>query len=367
MSDTRIVAVDIRPFDVPLFAPFGVATGAQVVARNVLVTVTLASGTQGFGEGAPFPAVTGETQEHCVAALETAKDAVLGEDAGNWRHLAARIRSRTGPHSSGRCALETAILDAFTKACSMSLVAFFGGRSHELVTDMTITTGSIKEAEKAANDIQQRGIRAIKLKIGSQDLDLEIERISRVRKVAPGSPLILDGNCAYDARTALRLLDLVKRRSIEIVLFEQPVGKDDLEGMKKVATEGEVPVAADESVESAEDALTIVRRGIAQVINIKLMKSGIAESLDIAAIARASGTRLMIGGMIETRLAMGMSACFAAGQGGFDFIDLDTPLFLAQDPFEGGYELTGDRIDLRPVKAGHGLAPRANFFAKSLR
>jgi L-alanine-DL-glutamate epimerase-like enolase superfamily enzyme len=65
----------------------------------------------------------------------------------------------------------------------------------------------------------------------------------------------------------------------------------------------------------------------------------------------------MIGGMVETRLAMGTSASFAAGLGGFAFVDLDTPLFLAEDPFEGGYAQDGERLDLRPIARGHGCTP----------
>ena len=88
------------------------------------------------------------------------------------------------------------------------------------------------------------------------------------------------------------------------------------------------------------------------------MKTGIAESLDIAAIARAAGLGLMIGGMVESMLAMTTSACFAAGLGGFAFVDLDTPMFLAENPFDGGYAQTGPRLDLGAITGGHGVSPR---------
>jgi L-alanine-DL-glutamate epimerase-like enolase superfamily enzyme len=83
-----------------------------------------------------------------------------------------------------------------------------------------------------------------------------------------------------------------------------------------------------------------VQERAANVINIKLMKSGVVEALEIAAIARAAGLGLMIGGMVESILAMTMSAHFAAGLGGFRFVDLDTPLFLATNPFPGWFSLT---------------------------
>lgn len=363
MSALEIVRIDVRPFDVELIAPFGVATGAQDVARNVLVTVALSDGSIGHGEAAPFPAINGETQEHAVSAVLHAREVLLGADAAAFRGLALRLRGRTEPSSSARCALETALLDALLRSKRISMLDYFGGVQDHVTTDMTITTGSVKEAEKAAQDILGRGIRAIKLKIGSPDLDYEVERIARVRKIAPDSPLIVDGNCGYDARAALKLLEDLERRKLAIQLFEQPTPKHDLEALKKVADNGDVPVAADESVQSAADALTIIRRGAAQVINIKLMKCGIVEAFDIAAIARTSGTRLMIGGMVETRLAMTTSACFAAGLGGFEFVDLDTPMFLKRDPFCGGFEQTGDRLALRSIAAGHGVEPIAAEFA----
>ncbi len=99
--------------------------------------------------------------------------------------------------------------------------------------------------------------------------------------------------------------------------------------------------------------------GAAQVVNIKLMKSGVAAALDLAAAARAHGLGLMIGGNVESRLAMTTSACFAAGLGGFTFADLDTPLFLADDPFAGGMQYGGERILLAKITAGHGLRLRA--------
>ncbi|HVY45875.1 MAG TPA: enolase C-terminal domain-like protein, partial [Minicystis sp.] len=142
-----------------------------------------------------------------------------------------------------------------------------------------------------------------------------------------------------------------------------PGGDDD--ALAEVARGAGVPVAADESVTRAADVARLAARGAASVVNVKLMKSGVAEALAIAATARAHGMGLMIGGMVETRLAMGMSACFAAGLGGFSFVDLDTPLFLTFDPFEGGYAQRGPVLDLAGVDAGHGARPRAGHIACS--
>ena len=93
---------------------------------------------------------------------------------------------------------------------------------------------------------------------------------------------------------------------------------------------------------------------LAQVINIKLSKCGVVQAMDIAAIARSNGIGLMIGAMVETRLALGFGAHFAAGLGGFDWIDLDTALLLSDDPVLGGYIATGPHYQLDVGSYGHG-------------
>jgi L-alanine-DL-glutamate epimerase-like enolase superfamily enzyme len=131
-----------------------------------------------------------------------------------------------------------------------------------------------------------------------------------------------------------------------------------LAGARALAAESGWLVAADESVTCAADARRVVAERAAQVINIKLMKAGVAEALEIATVARAAGLALMIGGNIESILAMTVSACFAAGQGGFRFADLDTPFFLASNPFDGGYAVDGGQLSVAHITAGHGVTPR---------
>ncbi len=357
-APTTIRSLSVESLDIPLFAPFGISGGAQDVARSLLVTIELADGTLGYGEAAPFPAFNGETQASARAALELARPAVEGADVREWRPLSSTLRERIGTAGSARCAIETAILDALTKRAQMPLYAFFGGAGSSLETDMTITTGSVEQASTAALEILARGITAIKVKIGSGDLPLDLARLVAIHTVAPDSPLILDGNGGMSADEALELMGALSIQGIHPALLEQPVPGDDWAGMGQLARWGGAPLAADETASSAAHVLRIVYEQAAQVVNIKLMKAGVVEALDIAAICRAAQLRLMIGGMVESILAMTMSAHFAAGQGGFSFVDLDTPMFMAENPFEGGFRQTGARLDLRHITAGHGVRPR---------
>jgi L-alanine-DL-glutamate epimerase-like enolase superfamily enzyme len=357
-APTTIRSLSAAPLDISLHTPFGIAGGSADVARNLIVTVELADGTLGYGEAAPFPPFNGETQAMAESAVAAARSTVEGADAREWRRIAQGLRASVGQVGSARCAIETAVLDALTRRSHMPLWAFFGGATTTLETDMTVTTGNAAQAEADARAILARGIQTIKVKIGSGDLALDLERVAAIHSAAPDSPIILDGNCGYSADGALQLLALLHERGIMPALVEQPVPKDDLAGMAQVLQWGGAPVAADESAASAADVVKLASRAAASVINIKLMKCGIAEALDIAAVARSANMGLMIGGMVESILAMTVSACFAAGQGGFAFVDLDTPLFMADSPLVGGMRYDGARIELAQIEAGHAVSPR---------
>jgi L-alanine-DL-glutamate epimerase-like enolase superfamily enzyme len=356
---TTIRTLSATPLNIPLLEPFGIAGGAQEVAQNVLVMVELADGTRGYGEAAPFAAFNGETQDMALAAVAAARGNIEGADAREWRRLADVLRGAIGQCGSARCAIETAILDATARYAKMPLWAFFGGVGTSLETDMTIPLGDIEHAKRAAKDICARGIRTIKIKIGSGDLSLDIDRIIAIHTTVPTSPLILDGNGGLSADDALQVLAVLDSHNIEPVLFEQPVRKDDWDGLRQIAQWGGVPVAADETVATSADALRLAQERAAQVVNIKLMKSGVVEALDIAALCRAARLRLMIGGMVESILAMTVSACFAAGLGGFHYVDLDMPMFMAENPFDGGFVQAGSLLALDHIEAGHGVRPKS--------
>ena len=358
---TCIRNFDFRPLDIPLYAPFGISGGAQAVANNVLVSLELDDGTTGYGEAAPLPPYNGETQAGTLVVLEQARGWLVGHAAADWRALAEEFRGRGGAGcGAAQGAFEMALLVALARRDGVPLWKVFGGAGTTLETDMTVTTGSPAEAAAAARDIRARRIRMIKVKVGGPGgPDYDLARLTAIHEVAPAAPLILDGNAGLSRADASALVRGLRARGITPALLEQWLAKDDLAGMHALGDESGWPVAADESVCSAHDVARIAQARAAQFVNIKLMKAGIGAALDIVAVARREGLGLMIGGNVESILAMTVSACFAAGQGGFTYADLDTPLFLAANPFDGGYALDGGIISVAHISSGHGVVPRA--------
>jgi L-alanine-DL-glutamate epimerase-like enolase superfamily enzyme len=351
---TSITRVDTEIIELELTEPFGISGGSQEKARIALVQVTLEDGTRGTGEAAPLPAYNGERLEDALAAIEAATPGLVGANAGAWRQRALELGGPCAVSPSARCAIETALCDALARRAGVSLYEWFGGCAPaELVSDVTIPIVAPSAARDAAGRWWARGFRSLKVKIGGGS-GSDLERVLAVHEGAPRARLVLDANGGLKAQQAVELVEALERAGVELALFEQPVAAADWDGLVRVGARARVGL--DESVVTARDALEAVRRlGPPHVINVKLMKSGIAEALGIVAVARAGGMSLMIGGMLESSLAMSASACFAAGLGGFEFVDLDTPLFLLGSPLRGGFELRADVIDVSVIRHGHGV------------
>lgn len=320
-----------------LTEPFGIATGAQHVAANVLVQLTLSDGTVGLGEAAPFPAVNGETQSAVLSALSAASSSLAGLDALRFRPAVVIAEHALRGTPTALAAFEGALLDAICRRAGISLWSFFGGAQRELVSDITIPTGSAEHAGNAAKRAMSEGFETLKVKVGGVPFDHDRARMNAILEAAPNARLVLDANASLSAEAALELLDSLGHARGQVALFEQPTAKADLDGLRRVREHGAVPVAADESACSAADVVTLIRAQAVDVINVKTMKCGLLEAMDMIAVARAAGLGLMIGGMVESKLSMTVSACLAAGQGGFSFVDLDTPWFLKDAPFSGGW------------------------------
>ncbi len=357
MSRTTIRSVSVEPLNIPLLEPFTIATGSVSEAQNVLITITLNDGSTGYGECAPFTPSTGETQETALAAARGCAALIEGRDAAHWRTLSKLIHSVYFSQATARAGIEMALLDALTRSYGIPLYIFFGGASASVETDMSIPLVTPEHGYELAKDIVARGITRIKIKVGSNIRD-DVARVAAIREAAPGLGLTLDANQGYTANEALLCLEALNDHDIRPLLLEQPVHKEDHEGLRYVTQHTTIPVAADESAYSAANVARLIEIKAINVVNIKLMKSGFVEALDIAAVCRANHIGLMIGAMMESRLATSAAAHFVAGLGGFRFIDLDTPMLLADDPFTGGYVQRGGVYDLTGVERGLGVERR---------
>ncbi len=345
-----IASVDVRAVDVELSDPFVISRGAVSTAALAYVRVKLADGTEGFGEIAPFTALTGETRARSIAAAKELAAMLVGCSSADWESLGVIMHGVAPGEPAARCGLECAMVDALARARGETLFDHWralGGtpalREHE--TDITLPILEESRIDELAAQWYARGFRIFKMKVGS-DVDKDVQRVERLAKNHSDVNFILDANQGFDLKGAREMLRLIAPLSRRVLLLEQPVARGDLDAMASLCADNTVRIAADESVFSLDDARRVIDKRAAHCINLKIMKTGLADTIAVARAAKAAGLTLMIGGMMESRLAMSFSFSLVLATGWITHLDLDTPLLMAHDPLEGGYAYHGPLLTL---------------------
>ena len=344
MNSFSVKKVEAWPVALPLKASFVVATGAMDVAKNIFVRVTLQDGTVGYGEVAPFPDISSEDQTACLAAFPAAAQVLLGQPATQFRRMSKQLLDVTQSFPSLRCGLETALLDALCRAIGIPLWGLWGGAEVRIrETDVTLPIGATDAVVATALGWYQKGFQILKMKVG-QDVEEDIRRVEAVAAVCHQASFVIDANQGYTFEQARAFMLAMQQLRIPVKIFEQPIHRGHIEEMAMLKNQGAIPLAADESLRSIEDARQLIEQKAVDMFNVKITKCGVMESVSIVELAQASGVHLMIGGMVESRVAMGCSWSMVLGLGGFEIVDLDMPLLLSVDPIQGGYEYVGSSL-----------------------
>ena len=332
--------------------PFRISLETMSEYGGVLIRIRLANGTAAWGEAAPFPSLTGETWQTALAILERLKPHVIGQDLSQYGFILDEIDGMIPGNTSAKAALDIAMHDALAKHANLPLNALLGKNVDQLETTQTIGLEGLEETVKQATALYEQDVTRIKIKIGGQP-EADVKRIGAVReKFGDSFGLTVDANQGYTVRQAIQTLKKLER--YEIDFCEQPVHYRDLEGLTQVRRNSAIPIMADESVHSPRDALEVVRRNAADMMNIKLMKSGgIRGASKIAAIAEAAGLPCMVGCMVETKVATTAGCHFATSHGIVKYADLDGFTSLKVDPVRGGVGLKGS---VERLVDGPGLA-----------
>src|SRR5262249_38468530 len=252
---STIISASARPVDIVLTEPFAIAGGAPSKAEVVFVRIELADGTIGYGEAAPFEAVSGENQASTLRALSSVLASLQGPDSRQWRLLSRSLTQQLGRASAALCGVEQAIIDALARHLRLPLVDFFGGSAGSLRTDITITAGDVPHAVDAVNRAMAAGFCTVKVKVGATHWAEDVERLRAIHQTAPALRLIADANEGYSYVQARAFLRRLASEGVPLHLFEQPTAADRPEELRALQEECGIPVCADEAVRSPTDAL----------------------------------------------------------------------------------------------------------------
>ncbi|MFT4093708.1 MAG: dipeptide epimerase [Niabella sp.] len=313
--------VSYYPFSLKFRHPFTISKGTKT-HQPTLVTELELWGIKGYGEA---PAITyyDITVEKMIADLEAKKTMIekfaFTEPERFWHFLHHLLPQN--PFLV--CALDMAAWDIFGKLSQKPLYQlWWGDVSKNPVTDYTIGIDSI---EKMLQKVEEKPWPIYKIKVGTAH-DIEIVKAIREKTDAT---LRVDANAGWDLDTALQLIPRLKDLGVEFV--EQPLAKDNWEGMKILYNASPLPLYADESCVFESDVQKCA--GYFHGINIKLTKcSGITPALEMIKNARKLELQVMVGSMNESTIG---SAAIAHLLPFIDHVDMDGPLLLQEDVATG--------------------------------
>ena len=334
----RITRVRLGRISVPLRVPFKTALRSVDSVEDVVVEVHTDAGTIGYGEAPPTGVITGDTTGAIVGAVQDhIGRAILDRDVDDLEDLLQRVQRSIVHNTSAKAAVDMALWDLYGQLHHIPVYKLLGGARKCIVTDITISVNPPEEMARDARDAIGRGYDCLKVKVGANPA-LDVERLSAVRRAVGDDVCIrIDANQAWRPREAVRILNAMQEKGLAIEFVEQPVKAQDIDGLRYVTEHSDVPVLADESVFSPEDALRIMQTRSADLINIKLMKcGGLTNALKIASAAEVYGVECMIGCMLEAKISVNAAVELACAKRIITKVDLDGPVLCSEDPILGG-------------------------------
>lgn len=342
----KISRIEVGEVRIPLVTPFKTALRTVDSVNDLIVRVTADDGRTGFGEAPPTAVITGDTKGSVRCAIEEfIAPSLIGMEIENLDGIMERLHGCILKNTSAKAAVDMAVYDLYAQSLDRPLYQVLGGRRSEIETDLTVSVNSAEEMVRDSLRAIEQGFRVLKIKVG-KDGEGDVARMEAIRRaVGPAIRLRVDANQGWSAKQAVRIIRAMEDKGLDIDLVEQPVKAHDFAGMQYVTARVATPILADESVFSAEDAIRLIEGRAADLINIKLMKTGgIYGALRICAIAEAFGVECMIGCMLESKIAVSAAAHLAAAKGIITRADLDGPSLCSTDPYEGGPAYEGPWI-----------------------
>ena len=343
----KITDVRLGMVRVPLKTPFKTALRTVEAVEDIIVSIHTDTGHVGYGEAAATAVITGDTHGSIVEAIgKVIAPRLVGEDVANLNRIVRLVQTALERNTSAKAAVEIALYDLWAQLYETPLYRMLGGGEPVITTDITISVDHIDKMVADSLSAVDRGFESLKIKVG-KDIGLDIERVKAIHAAVEGRALLrLDANQGWTAKQAVHAMHALEDAGVHLELLEQPVRAQDLAGLKYVTDRVHTPVMADESVFGPIEVIELIEQRAADIINIKLMKTGgISNAVRIADIAAVYGVECMIGCMIETSISVAAAVHLAIAKAGvITKVDLDGPSLCAFDPVDGGVTFNESEI-----------------------
>jgi muconate cycloisomerase len=319
----RIASVELHRLRIPFKQAFAHAAGSRSENELVLVALRDEVGTVGWGEIVPRPYVTGESMgdvlaEHAPALARAlaGRAFAAGQDAIEWIVRAAERNVATATLGG----FDLALLDLAGKRFGFSLAAALGGIRHDALPAGVVIGFEVATAQLPRHCAMLRfsGRRHVKVKVG---LDDDRERLQTIAHALPGIRLRLDANMAWTADLAITRLRALADLPVDSI--EQPVAKQDLEGLRAIREATGMRVMADESVCTLDDLERAISARAIDLVHVRVGKMGGAlATARLCDRARTAGIGLQLGTMVgETGVLSRAAELLGRCVDGFECLD----------------------------------------------
>ena len=345
----KITRIEFAMLRVPLKTPFKTALRSVSQVEDVVVMMHTDTGNIGYGEAPATAVITGDTHGSIIDAIRYhIAPRLIGREVADLNRNTRIVQSAMEKNTSAKAAVEIALYDLFGQMFDAPLYKVLGGGDPVITTDITISVDTIDKMVADSISAVDRGFDSLKIKVG-KEIGVDIERTKAIHAaVADRALLRLDANQGWTAKQAVHAIHALEDAGIQLELVEQPVKAHDLEGLRYVTERVTTPIMADESVFGPAQVIELIRMRAADIINIKLMKTGgLSNAIKIADIASLHGIDCMIGCMLESSISVAAAVHLAVAKAdAITKVDLDGPSLSQFNPVEGGVTFNESEISI---------------------
>lgn len=334
--------------EIPLKNPFVTALRKVTKAKDLVLVLESTCGKKGYGSATATKKITGEDLETIKSCLKHQLLPCVLEKTFKFmpdpKVLSDFIHAAVDGMSSAKCLIEVAYCDLYAKIHGKTLSQFFKTNRTEFTTSYTISLDNPEKMALQARQAIDCDFKSLKIKLGHKNIAEDIKAFSLINN-STGKDIRfkIDANQAWTSSNAIDFLDEIDKS--KVVLLEQPLEKNNFDGIRKLKMATTIPIFADESAFNSKELKKLIESSCCDGVVIKLLKTGgFYEAIRMIDLAKKFQKKIMISSMLETKLGV-YHALIVAGLTPVDsHIDLDASFLQSKVPFEYGFKQTGPEI-----------------------
>ncbi len=335
--ELNITKVESFIVDLPTCRPHKLSMTTMRNQTMVLCLIHCSDGVVGIGEGTTIGGLS-----YCEESPEIINSvisdyfapALVGKDPLNINQRMKDLNLLAKGNRISKSAIEMALLDAQGKRRNLTVGQLLGGTLVDRVPVLwTLASGNtLQDIEEAQHMLELRRHNVFKIKVGANDARKDVRHVCDIKKaLGDTAKITVDVNQAWSESTCKYGLRAFQECGVDLI--EQPLAKGNFEGMARVTQKYDMPIMADESVSTPEDALRMAKLGAGDVAALKIGKSGgPIECIKTAAVLEAAGIALYGGTLLEGTIGSVASAFTFATLRNLEWgTELFGPLLLTDD------------------------------------